>query len=92
MKDKFLHWENDKHIREYKCLKVFNFCWVLKQWNEDNIGLVKIIINNCKQLNFLKIDMDDDRDFKVRIDKAAKNYRLLKRADVFERNRKNVRE
>lgn len=36
--------------------------------------------------------MDDDRDFKTRIDKTAKNYRLLKRADVFERNRKNVRE
>ena len=36
--------------------------------------------------------MDEDRDFKTRIDKAAKNYRLLKRADVFERNRKNVRE
>jgi hypothetical protein len=36
--------------------------------------------------------MDNDRDFKNRIDKAAKNYRLLKRADVFERNRKNVRE
>lgn len=36
--------------------------------------------------------MDDDRDFKTRIDKAAKNYRLLKRADVFERNRKNQKD
>ncbi len=36
--------------------------------------------------------MDEDRDFKSRIDKAAKNYRFLKRADVFERNRRNVRE
>ena len=36
--------------------------------------------------------MDDDRDFKTRIDKTAKNHRLLKRADVFERNRKNVKE
>jgi hypothetical protein len=47
--------------------------------------------NNYIIIDFKK-EMDDDRDFKARIDKAAKNYRLLKRTDVFERNRKNTRE
>lgn len=51
----------------------------------------KININNTKVFDF-EISMEGDRDFKTRIDKAAKNYRLLKRADVFEKNRKNVRE
>lgn len=40
------------------------------------LGLIIVILNWNKK-------MDDDRDFKARIDKTAKNYRLLKRADVF---------
>ena len=36
--------------------------------------------------------MDEDRDFKTRIHETAKNHRVLRRADVFDRNRKNVRD